>query len=275
MIIQNDDIEINVITRNKDKLREKIPILFLHGFTGCAEDWSFIFDKLPSEFEPFAIDMPGHGKSSSPETLYFYSTDYIIKSINFILNYFKIKKTIIAGYSMGGRAALAYTINYPEKVDKLVLESSTAGIANEIERKQRRQRDNNLANSIEQNGIDDFINYWLSLPLFESLKNLPSNTYNKIVEKRKSNNKTGLANSLRGFGTGVMPDYWNKLQNLKTKTLLISGGLDKKFTIINRKLSSQFPNTKHIIIKSSGHNVHLEKPQEFIIFLNQFLHNKI
>ncbi len=273
MIIRNDNIEINVITGNRNALREKIPVLFLHGFTGCAEDWFFIFDKLPSEFEPIAIDLTGHGKSSSPETLYYYSTDFIIKSIDFILNYFEIKNTVLVGYSMGGRAALAYAFNYPKKVDKLVLESSTAGIINETEKKQREQKDNDLANFIEQNSIDDFISYWLNQSLFESLKNLPSNTYNEIVERRKFNSRTGLANSLRGFGTGTMPNYWEKLYNLKTNTLLISGNLDNKFTTINKKLSSELPNAKHVIIKNTGHNVHLEKPQEFIIFLNRFLNN--
>ncbi len=273
MIIETNDIEINVVTKNVNALQKKIPILFLHGFTGCAEDWLFIFDKLNPEFEPFAIDLIGHGKTSSPKISSFYSTYNIIKNINSILDYLKIKSVILVGYSMGGRAALAYTINYPGRVNKLILESSTAGITNEIERKRRIKQDNDLANFIEQNSIENFINHWFSVPLFQSLKKLPLNTYNKIVEGRKFNNKTGLANSLRGFGTGKMPNYWGKLHNLKTNTLLISGDLDNKFTTINKKLSSELPNAKHVIVKNTGHNLHLEKPQEFIIFLNRFLNN--
>ena len=85
------------------------------------------------------------------------------------------------------------------------------------------------------------------------------------------NNRTGLANSLKGFGTGIMPYLGAELIRLKFPVLQITGGLDGKFTQINQNLRKRFPSTKHKIISTAGHNTHLEEPKKFIEAVNQFL----
>jgi len=80
-----------------------------------------------------------------------------------------------------------------------------------------------------------------------------------------------LANSLRGFGTGVMPYHASELVKLKIPTFLITGGLDDKFTQINLSIKKLSPSVKHKIISTSGHNTHLEEPKKFIDAVNMFL----
>ena len=77
------------------------------------------------------------------------------------------------------------------------------------------------------------------------------------------NSKIGLANSLRGFGTGLMPYLGNEIKKMNFPVLLITGGLDSKFTKLNKVLFKQFPNAEHKIAESVGHNFHFEKPEEF------------
>ena len=48
-------------------------------------------------------------------------------------------------------------------------------------------------------------------------------------KERLANNPKGLANSLRGMGTGAQPSWWNELQNLKMPVLLMNGEHDEKF----------------------------------------------
>jgi 2-succinyl-6-hydroxy-2,4-cyclohexadiene-1-carboxylate synthase len=55
--------------------------------------------------------------------------------------------------------------------------------------------------------------------------------------------------------------------------MLIAGELDEKFVGINIKANSLLPNSELVIVKQSGHNVHFEKPKEFLKFLNRFLLN--
>ena len=83
--------------------------------------------------------------------------------------------------------------------------------------------------------------------------------------------KMGLINSLKGFGTGVMPPLHDKLHLIKCKTLLVTGELDTKFTQINSELVKSFPSAKHVVVKNAGHNVHFEKPTVFTNKLNSFL----
>ena len=78
---------------------------------------------------------------------------------------------------------------------------------------------------------------------------------------------------LRGFSTGHMPDNWSRIKDIQSKTLLITGELDEKFTSLNKKAAQIFPNAHHKIIPESGHNTHLEKPEEFFILVQEFLEN--
>ncbi|MCP5062206.1 MAG: 2-succinyl-6-hydroxy-2,4-cyclohexadiene-1-carboxylate synthase, partial [Ignavibacteriae bacterium] len=50
-----------------------------------------------------------------------------------------------------------------------------------------------------------------------------------------------------------------------------TGRLDSKFTEIAIEANSLLPNSHHSIVGDAGHNVHLEKPEEFLKFLNMFL----
>ena len=78
-------------------------------------------------------------------------------------------------------------------------------------------------------------------------------------------------NSLLGFGTGSMPDYWNMVKNINIPALLIAGANDEKFVTINKKLHEFIKHSQLEIINDCGHNVHLEKESEFVILVNNFL----
>ena len=83
----------------------------------------------------------------------------------------------------------------------------------------------------------------------------------------------GLQNSLLGFGTGKMGNYYPKLTDLNLQTKLIVGELDTKYCETSKKVNNELSHSQLEIIKDCGHNVHLEKPEEFLKFLNQFLLN--
>ncbi len=80
-----------------------------------------------------------------------------------------------------------------------------------------------------------------------------------------------MANSLKGFSTGKMPNYYNDLKTFLPETLLITGELDSKFTDLNIEMTSLLPNSTHVAIKNAGHNTHLEEPKRFIETVNMFL----
>ena len=273
MIVKINNLPINVIYNAKDIIT-KTPILFLHGFTGSANDWDFVNGNIHEEFTPIFIDLIGHGNSDSPNEVEQYSEKCQVEIINELLKLLSISKLILVGYSMGGRIALSYNISYPDKVKGLVLESTSYGIEDENERNERIKNDYTLAKFIESDGIVNFINHWMSIPLFQSLAKIePSKVQNMKEIKIASNNPIGLKNSLLGFSAGGMNFHGNSLSELKQKVLLIAGEFDTKFCNIAKNFHKLLPNSEIKIVNDCGHNVHFEKPEEFLNFLNTFLLN--
>ena len=172
---------------------------------------------------------------------------------------------------MGGRAALSYSVKYPETIEGLILESSTAGIKDENERKERIKKDEEIADYLLNHSIEEFIDYWMDMDIFNTQKRFANSKLEEIKNSKLNNNKTGLSNFLRGFGTGQMPPLYDQLKNIKTGTLLITGDLDEKFRLINNDMVSLFPSAKHVSIKNSGHNTHLETPDAFVKTVGNFL----
>ena len=246
-------------------------ILFLHGFTGSLKDWIDVTKHIDSGFNIAILDFIGHGESDSPAAESFYSIESIIEQIDLAINNITNDKIILAGYSMGGRAALLYAIQYPQRLLALILESTTPGITSENLRKERIINDNELAKFILDNPIKNFIDYWMNIDLFTSQKSLPKEKLKLIRENKLKNNKVGLANSLKGFGSGKMPPLFGNLKNIRIKTLLISGELDEKFTNINLHMSRLIQSSEFVIIKGAGHNTHIEKEEEFVKEVNNFL----
>ena len=73
---------------------------------------------------------------------------------------------VLAGYSMGGRLALALALRRPERVRRLVLVSASPGLADGEERAARRAADDALAERIEAMGVEAFAREWAAQPLF-------------------------------------------------------------------------------------------------------------
>ena len=174
---------------------------------------------------------------------------------------------------MGGRLALYLAVHYPEHFASLILESASPGLKTEAEREERRQRDDALADRIEREGLEAFVDFWESLPLWHSQKQLPPETRADLRQQRLQNNPLGLANSLRGMGTAVQPTFWENLPDLHLPALFITGELDKKFVKIAQEMSALLPKASHIIIPDSGHTLHLEKPTQYTQTVVSFLKN--
>jgi 2-succinyl-6-hydroxy-2,4-cyclohexadiene-1-carboxylate synthase len=257
-----------------ESLNRRRPILFLHGFSGSGKDWMFLFDKLPPEYFPLSIDLIGHGESDSPEDTELYTAYAMTGQIRELIDKLKLGKIVLAGYSMGGRLALEFYFRFPDYLTGLVLESSSPGIRKKPEREMRYESDKKLAQMITNNGIKLFVDHWLSLPVFESLRRLDPDTYRLLKETKLKNNVTGLANSLLGFSQGRMDNHWDLLSNIKIPVLLIGGSEDQKYAAILKEINNLTEGFTLSLIEGAGHNSHLEKPQDFIKLLNKYLRTK-
>ncbi len=247
------------------------PLLFLHGFTGDTSTWEEITQQLTEHYQCILIDIIGHGKTESPERYERYMIEQVADDIKNILDQLNISKVSIIGYSMGGRLGLTFALLYPELIHRLILESSTPGLANEEKRKERREADSKLADSIEKNGVEAFINYWENISLFSTQKKLPLEKRRAIRQQRLSQNPTGLSNSLRGMGTGSQPSWWHRIGDISFPFMMIVGGKDIKFCQIADSMKELNQNLVIKTIDSAGHANHVEEPRKFGKIIREFL----
>jgi len=256
--------------READKANAPTLVL-LHGFTGSAAGWGGRLDSLAAcGLRVIALDMLGHGQSDAPEDPARYSMEHCQRDILAALEVLGVRngEAILLGYSMGGRIAL-YTA-FSGFFRALILESASPGLADPNEREQRRLSDEALAARIEREGIARFVEYWERMPLFASQARLPQEVRRELHTQRLRNDAKGLAQSLRGVGTGVQPGLHAQLPMLHIPVLLIAGGLDTKFCTIARQMAQALPQAQLYIVPDAGHTVHVEQPEVFDTLVTDF-----
>ncbi len=266
-------IEVNGIKLHVEIEGQGAPLLLLHGFTGSTKSWQWILPHLRHRYRLVLIDLIGHGQSDAPIDFNRYSMDCAVQDLLSVLDYLKLQQINLLGYSMGGRFALHFAAQAPARVRNLILESSSPGIENEAERQARKQADETLAEFIEEHGLEPFVNQWSKLDLFATQQLLPQKIQNEIRMQRLKNRPQGLANSLRGMGTGVQQSLWNSLHQIHIPTLLLVGKEDAKFRQIAVFMKERLPRSALQIIAEAGHAVHLEKPVQFANAVENFLEN--
>lgn len=244
-------------------------LVFLHGFTGSTKSWKPVVNEW-NNAKIVLIDLVGHGQTDCPETAASYSMERQLEDLDALFDQLHVDKLTLVGYSMGGRTALAYACRFPERIEKLVLESASPGLRSEAEQQERRKRDEELAERIVTGGIDRFVGRWENIPLFDSQKSLPEPVKQAVRQERLAQNPVGLANSLRGMGTGAQPSYWDQLADLNMPVLLVTGQLDTKFGAIAAEMTGLLPNAVHKTIEA-GHAIHVEKPVEFATIVREYL----
>ena len=197
--------------------------------------------------------------------------DQQVEDLEELFTALSLDQFILVGYSMGGRVALAYTVQSSDRVSSLILESSSPGLKTEEERIERKAADSRLAERILTDGLPAFIDFWENIPLFASQKTLSEEKQLAVRNERLSQSEIGLANSLRGIGTGSQPSYWESLETINLPVLLITGELDTKFVNISREMQRNFPNVRHETIKHAGHAIHVEKPAIFATMIEEHI----
>lgn len=251
--------------------RPRQTLVLIHGFTGSAHSWTPLFPQLEhADRRLIALDMPGHGLSDAPANPALYSLEQSQAAILAAMHILDVRPntSILLGYSMGGRIALYTALSGFFRA--LILESASAGLSDPVERAQRRKSDEALATRIENAGLEAFIDYWEKIPLFASQASLPPAIQAALHAQRLQNNPSGLANSLRGAGTGAQAALHHRLTEFNQPVLILAGELDHKFCQIAQQMATLFPQACLQIVAGAGHTIHLEQSALFIHLVEHF-----
>lgn len=246
-----------------------IPIICLHGFTGSGSDYSIVADHLKQRRPLIAPNFPDYRSKPSADEITWDSTLSILDSL--IEETVEGRPCVLVGYSMGGRIALQYAMHNHSRLKGLVLIGATPGIEDAALTAERLKQDNDLADKLTDQTLDDFLTYWLNQPILKSQEAIAEPYRNRMLEERHKLSLESLSKFLQTLGTGTMPSVWHRLKQLAIPTLLVTGEQDLKFTGIAQRMVSQIPGSEHAIIKDSGHSACFEQPSAFTEQLEAFV----
>lgn len=248
--------------------------VFLHGLMGYGMNWRRIVKSIEDSERVLVYDQRGHGKSWQPLTGY--QPQDFADDLFLIIQELGWEKIILVGHSMGARNAMQFASQFPEKVEKLVLEDmGPEGNPRAL----------------------DFYNWLFSVvpspfPNRAAAKDFFFNQFRSLVKGRTSNpetlgaylysnfieNEKGEAHwrfnpqvMLEIIKVGRVRDQWKEFKALTMPTLVIRGENSNELTSENFELMlSANDHVTGIEVSNAGHWVHSDQPEEFIKVIRQF-----
>jgi 2-succinyl-6-hydroxy-2,4-cyclohexadiene-1-carboxylate synthase len=226
-------------------------VVLLHGFGGTHRMWDGVAERLDAErYRPLALDLPGHGEAAEAERPITFAG-----CVEHVLTRAPARFTL-GGYSLGGRVALHVALAAPQRVARLVLIASSAGIDDDAERVERRRADAELAAQLERGRFDEFIERWGRQQLFADD---PPDVRRLAEADQRRNRPTALAAVLRGIGAGEMDPLWRRLAELEMPAAVVVGDRDAKFHVLGRRLLALLGDAELVLV-AGGHRLALENP---------------
>jgi 2-succinyl-6-hydroxy-2,4-cyclohexadiene-1-carboxylate synthase len=216
---------------------------------------------LSARHEVVLPDIVGHGESDAPTLLEPYRMSSVVDQLLAIVGDRAPMSTHLVGYSMGGRIALSMAARAPWFFASVTTLSATGGLSDPGVRAERHEQDLRRADRLEETGIAAFIDEWLDQDLFAPLRAaIGAERLREMKLERSRASPIGLANSLRGTGTGAMPPVWDRLASLRCPLLAVCGALDPAYVDVAEQLSASAGNGSAITLPGLGHALPMENP---------------
>jgi 2-succinyl-6-hydroxy-2,4-cyclohexadiene-1-carboxylate synthase len=226
-------------------------LVLLHGFSGTHRAWDGVIERLdPERYRPLALDLPGHGSETGhPWPIRF--EDCVRSVLEAAPEHFAL-----CGYSLGGRVALHVALAAPERVTRLVLIGVNPGIEDQAQRAARLAADERLAQRLEDEPFEDFIESWRTQPLFAAD---PPEVGALARADQRRNDPLALAAVMRGLSVGAMEPLWDRLGELSMPVALAAGERDEKFVALAQRA---LPTLRYgsLEVLAGGHGLPLENP---------------
>jgi 4,5:9,10-diseco-3-hydroxy-5,9,17-trioxoandrosta-1(10),2-diene-4-oate hydrolase len=257
--IQNKRVKLGNISVNYHICGKGSPLIMVHGGGQGAETWLKTAIDLSGHYTVYVPDLPGFGKTAS------LGDEFVMARYVGFLEEFRVSQKIdtfhLVGHSLGGAIALHYALDYPDRINKMVLVSSFC-LGKEMAFWLRFFNRPNIARylGLVVLALLRIIRLAIS-PLWEPMRYFQPITKLKINIGQSFINRHGQALVLT-----------DRLKYLKTPTLLVSGKKDPVVPVSHAINASRIiPNCRLHVSSKGGHAVHKQMAMAFCTLLVNFL----
>ncbi len=238
---------------NNANVKEGIPVLFLPSFGGSSEHWKQQLDHIRTRRQAAAFDFRGHGQSEAASDSN-YHVEALVKDVETVIDELGWNKVVLVGHSMGGSTAIAYADAHPTRVAGLLM-VGTPGRSNPEQTKQIMAA---LESEQYQMVMDDYMK--------KLLTNAKRPTDEIVMSGIQELSKPVSLQIIRGqFAYNPLPAL-GRYEG--PKMIIYSAGENHQ----PNALYNQAKDVPSILIDETSHWVQLDKPDEFNIILDNFLH---
>jgi 2-succinyl-6-hydroxy-2,4-cyclohexadiene-1-carboxylate synthase len=134
----------------------------------------------------------------------------------------------------------------------------------------RRDADERLADRLEREPFDQWLQNWYRQPVFASLALRPGGV-EEMVRRRLAGNPARLAQVLRRCSPGRIAPVWKALPRLPCPVLYIAGADDRTYVRIGRRVVQAVGRAMIREIPGAGHPVHVERPDIVAAAMREFI----
>lgn len=248
------------------KIGKGKPFIILHGLFGLSDNWFTLGKSLSEKYEVILVDLRNHGQS--PHSSHF-TYNAMCQDLLDLYEELNISEAIMLGHSLGGKVAMQFALDNPEKVEKLIVV--------DISPKPTPLRHLDIINTM----LDiDFEKLKTRSEVEQQLeKTIKSKQVRQLLMKNLYwADKTRLAWKLNIFAINDNLDEIFKeiisINPFNKPILVVKGALSDYITKEDlSQIKVLFPEFKISIIENAGHWVHSDNPSAFMEAVNLFLNS--
>ena len=248
-------IEINEASIYYESYGEKnplrTPIVLIHGSTVDHNEWDSVVPALAKQYHVLVLDCRGHGGSNNPRMSY--SFKELADDVAVFVRFMGYEKAHIIGHSNGGNVALVTVMEHPEVVHTCIPQAANAYITRYlIEREPvyfsaeriEREAPDWMNEMIALHGATNGRDYWRDLVWLTMKETISEPNYSP-----------------------------SELSRVQRPVLVIMGAKDTANAPDEHAqyIANHIPDAELWIPDNTGHNVHLERREEWIEKVLDFL----
>jgi pimeloyl-ACP methyl ester carboxylesterase len=266
------EIQVNEVQLYYEITGEGTPIIFVHEFAGDYTSWEIQVRFFSRRYRVLTYNARGYPPSSVPEDPTSYSQEIAVKDLAGIIDILGLAPCHVVGLSMGAYTTLHLGLRYPRLVRSIVVAGCGYG-SDPDERRSFQLDSQKIANIIETEGMEKFVETYSAGPTRIQLKRKNPIGYTEFMQKLLTHSPKGLVNTLRGV-QALRPsvyDLVDDLKEMKVPVFILTGEEDLPSIKPSHFLKRTIQTAAISVLPNSGHTINLEEPELFNRLVQDFL----